>query len=93
MQRFLPIPLVALGLLACLPSEAEGDVPADSCWEALLTCADTELPEESAADASTTPSVSQATKDAGRWVTERFLRHVRVDPASYPQRPYVAPSS
>ena len=53
-----------------------------------MYCADTDSVEEVA---SNDPAIATSAKDAGRWIKERFLRHVRVDSASYPQRPHSEP--
>lgn len=90
MQRILSLPVLVLGLLACGTSVAEGDTATDPCWEALVYCADTESTEEVA---SSDPTIATTAKDTGVWIKERFLRHVRVDPESYPQRPHSKPSS
>ena len=54
-----------------------------------MFCADTAPTEE----VSQEPTIATSAKDTGRWIKEQFLRHVRVDPASYPQRPHSEPPS
>lgn len=89
MERLSTLAFLVLALLACGAAFAESELLATRCKVSPTPC---EQASDTGQSPPVAPTLAQSAKETGVWLRERLFRHVRVDPAWYPQRAHSKPS-